>query len=935
MTPRTKINTDEIRAKFKVSEIVGRYIDLKKKGSEYSALCPFHGEKTPSFSVVDAKQFWHCHGCGEHGDIIDFVMKITGAEFRPAVEVITGEYVPDPEKRAAPVAADPKSDASEYRAVMPVPKDAPDPIKNGRAKFYQHKSGKYVERQIAAAWPYRDRDGGLLGIVIRQEWTDDAGKRVKIAPTLTYCEGPEGFTGWVDVSFPQPRPLMNLDQLAQRPDKAVILCEGEKAAAAASRLFPDMVAVTWPNGTNSVDRAEWSALAGRNVVAWPDADTQAYKTGDNIGTEMPWAEQGGFLAMRRVAELLHGVAKIVVIDRPDGRRDGWDAADMEAESVTPADAWIWLKTAVAAARARGPVYEPAAAAPNDEPPHHDEIPAHDGHDGGDVFEPSDPGTRADDQPFRLLGYDRGVCSYLPASGGQIIELTAAGHTSNNLFFLAPFQFWQSRYQDEKGRVDWSLAANALIQASMKCGVFNGQRKRRGRGAWIDAGRNVFHMGDALWVDEAFVDVQTMKTGFVYETGESVDLDLSAPLQNRDAIKTLDMAREFSWESPLHAYLLAGACVVAPVCGVLPWRPHIWIVGPSGSGKTSVMTRFVGPLISPLAFIVEGATTEAGIRQSLEYDARPVLFDEAEGKDDATRARIRTIIDLARVSSTDSGGEIVKGGSAHKAKGFRVRSCFIFSSVNPSIEFHADETRITQLALMPIHAADDAAAEAMTAKWETLSRLLSETLSPEYIAGMIARTVRNLVALQHNCEVFTRAAAAYFGSMRAGQQYGPMLAGAYLLHSTGHIEYSAALKWLQDKGFNDVGPVGRDDGDERQLIARIMQHRERATIDQGRAEEFTVSELLEMAVNGAAGDLYGDRAEKVLQRLGLRLADGGLWVANKHSGLSKVLSGSPWASGWSRTLSAIPGAQKSGKSPISFSRFDKSRAVWLPLSWLRG
>lgn len=935
---REKINTDEIRAKYKVSEIVSRYINLTKKGSEFSALCPFHGEKTPSFSVVDAKQFWHCHGCGEHGDVISFVMKFTGGDFKQAVEAITGEFVPEGDHRPVPTSIEPRNDANEFRAVMPVPRDAPDPIKSGKATFYQHKSGKTVTRSIAAAWPYRDQAGGLLGYVIRQEWTDDFGKTVKITPTLTYCDGPDGFRGWVDVSFPQPRPLMNLDQLAAFPKKTVIVCEGEKAAGAAARLFPAMISTTWPNGTHSVDRAEWSVLARRNVVAWPDADTQSYKRGDDIGTEMPWEEQPGFLAMFRVAELLHGVAQLVVLDRPEGRRDGWDAADMEQEGVSPNEALEWLKSAVKQARDRGPIYPVKQDEPDqqDEPtPSPDDYGAH-YDDTRDAFEPSNtgPGKPTDDSPFRFLGYDRGVCCYLPASGGQIVELSASAHTKNNLFLLADYPWWQSRYADEKGRIDWDLCANALIQASMKVGVFNGQRKRRGRGAWVDAGRNVFHLGDALWVDNEFIDVQKMPTGFVYEQGESVDLDLSKPLSSRDAVKALDIAKEFNWESPLHAYLLAGHCVIAPVCGVLPWRPHIWLVGPSGSGKTTVMTRFVGPLISPLAFIVEGATTEAGIRQSLEYDARPVLFDEAEGKDDVTRSRIRTIIDLARVSSTDSGGEIVKGGSAHKAKGFRVRSCFIFSSVNPSIEFHADETRITQLALMPHHAEDEEQAEAMSGRWDSLSKLISETLSPEYIAGMIARTVRNLVALQHNCEVFSRAAAAYFGSMRAGQQYGPMLAGAYLLHSTGQIEYAAALKWLQDKRFNEVGPAGNDEGDERQLIARIMQHRERAMIEQGRTEEYTVSELLEMSINGTEGDLYGDRAEKILQRLGLRFADNGLWIANKHTGLTKILSGSPWASGWSRTLSAIPGARKSGKSPISFSRYDKSRAIWIPVSWLR-
>ena len=66
---------NEIKNKLRLSDIISKSVSLKKKGeSRFIALCPFHNEKTPSFNVLDDKGFYHCFGCGKHGDIFNFVM---------------------------------------------------------------------------------------------------------------------------------------------------------------------------------------------------------------------------------------------------------------------------------------------------------------------------------------------------------------------------------------------------------------------------------------------------------------------------------------------------------------------------------------------------------------------------------------------------------------------------------------------------------------------------------------------------------------------------------------------------------------------------------------------------------------------------------------------------------------------------------------------
>src|SRR4051812_49904183 len=91
----------ELLTRADIVELVQRRLTLKKMGTNYGACCPFHNEKSPSFSVSPTKQFYHCFGCGAHGNAIGFLMEYSGLAYPEAIRQLAEQYgVEVPETRA-------------------------------------------------------------------------------------------------------------------------------------------------------------------------------------------------------------------------------------------------------------------------------------------------------------------------------------------------------------------------------------------------------------------------------------------------------------------------------------------------------------------------------------------------------------------------------------------------------------------------------------------------------------------------------------------------------------------------------------------------------------------------------------------------------------------------------------------------------------------
>jgi putative DNA primase/helicase len=537
--------------------------------------------------------------------------------------------------------------------------------------------------------------------------------------------------------------------------------------------------------------------------------------------------------------------------------------------------------------------------------------------------------------IRCLGHDHASFYYFSHAAGQVHSLTASAHTKQNLMAMAPLPFWGRRYGQGNGSIGWDVAISDLMQHCHNQGVYNPDRVR-GRGAWWDDGRVVLHLGDRLIVDGAVTRLRDFQSWYIYEAGAAIPPPASTPLTTRQAKEMLRLAKAFRWLQPVNAFLLAGWCVVGPVCGALDWRPHIWVTGGHGTGKTTVATRFIKPLLGSTALYVQGETTEAGIRQRLISDALAVLFDEAESNDKFAGDRIQSILALMRQSSSESGAVTLKGSSGGHARSYDIRSGFALVSINPGVRLAADQSRVSFLTLTTALTDTEDQRQANKASWIKLSDDLDRIITPRFAEKLLARTLGLIHVIRQNAVTFASAVTLHLGNQRVGDQLGILLAGAYSLTSDAVITPEQARSFVAAQDWNEHAEAGTI-RDENMCLDHLFQSMVRAETDEGRIVERTVQELVQIAagLGNTLEQTFGrENAGRILRRNGLRVDERTLFVANRAVGLDKIYHSTQWRGNWARQLQRLPFATRTDGSvsflpfdgPVLHGRPDKQRAT---------
>ena len=511
----------------------------------------------------------------------------------------------------------------------------------------------------------------------------------------------------------------------------------------------------------------------------------------------------------------------------------------------------------------------------------------------------------DQTEFQMLGYDHELYFYLSKATGQVVQLTARNHDKHNLLRLASMRYWESKFGGDNG-ISWPGAQAALMESQHKIGIFDHDRFR-GRGAWWDeeAGA-VMHTGGELLADGKSTAIKALPPGrYVYEMSKALDVSIGDPLATNKAREIIEIFESLSWEHPHHARLAAGWCVIATVCGAVIWRPHIWISGPSGSGKSWTIDHLIKRLLGNLALSAQSTTTEAGLRQTLGHDARPVIFDEAEAEGQRDDARMANVLGLIRQASSETGGSILKGSADGTARTYRIRSCFAMSSINVSAYQTADRNRITILEMKVAGGEQKERDKSFNKLCGQVARLFTDS----FVDGFRARCIKMIPIIRENAQIFSVAASGKIGSRRLGDQVGTLLAGAYSLLSDIPVTPELAMELLDAQDLSQQKAL-KEESDEHDLLAHILQAVTRVPTTHG-AFDRDLSTLLRTAQVLIEDNISIREATDAISLVGLKVMDTGFVVANSHRGIRRLLEGTHWLKDWGRTLRRLPGAKPSG------------------------
>lgn len=749
-----------------------------------------------------------------------------------------------------------------------------------------------------AMWIYRMADGAAFGAVAR--W-NPPGARKEIRPII--WDGKKFLTA----GFGKSRPLYNGDLLAASPTAPVLIVEGEKAADGAAQYVPEgWVITTWQGGAKAVEQTDWSLLAGHDCVVWPDNDTPGIEAALDIQR---------VLGEHRVAVSIVSLSPVF--------SDGWDLGDALPAKVKSQNVTEILRRELKRAAVPEMIIEVLP----------------------DIAEDPDEESARE---WRPLGYDHDDYFLMLQNRQQVIVFHQDRLRTEKgcLSVQSDPNHWalMQGKSDAKG-IDWKAAGTTLVGQCEAVGVYD-PTKLRGRGIWLDekdGPRAILNSGNKLLVSRPDMETREishvrLKSVWIYEKGRDLILNVDK-FDNRASDDDGRMIRELCgrvrWDAPVYGDLLAGWIATAVVCGGLDWRTHTWVTGNQGSGKSTVVNTVAGACLGDLAIYPLGATTEAGIRQVVQNDAMPVVFDEAEGGDSkenkvASMARRQAVIDLMRQSSSEGRGRILKGSANHQARAFTMRSSFLMSSIGVGLKEAADLTRTAVLTIKPLDSFTHE--ERMQKELEFKDFVaLAASIPRDMPQRLLGRQLHNLFTLRHNCLVFKETIATVLANRRIGDQIGTLMAGCHSLYSTKRLDVVQCEKYLNTLNLDEFLQV-KTEREDKVLLGHIVQTQLRVETRHG-VQDRTIGELMVICFqSNDEADVAREVADETLSRNGLKIEyelglPTGVWIGQSIAGLNKIMQTSNYYEGWVGVLLRHPYAKKSVNS-IRF-KGSMSRGIFLP------
>lgn len=501
------------------------------------------------------------------------------------------------------------------------------------------------------------------------------------------------------------------------------------------------------------------------------------------------------------------------------------------------------------------------------------------------------------QYIRCLGVDKDG-HFLTSSENKRV-LCIKSMDTMNLLRLMGIGYWERRYPGKKGNVDWMLAASDLMSKCRIAGQY-GSSQTRGRGVWLDEKRLVVNLGNKLWIQGREVDLHGIKTQFNYVADEIMDPISENPLSVEELAPWREAVGLLRVRDSWARMFLLGWPVQALLGGAAKWRTHMHLTGESGAGKSTILDDLIWPLAQPMGLKFGGGVTEAGIRNRIGSGAIVGVVDEMESRNRDAKARIELVLDYIRQSS--SGGRVVKGAANGGFIEYSAYSSFVLASVEDIIQKDTDATRFIQVHFLKRSEDPD--------QWKKLCHKIDGLKSGNFGDRFLARCINSFKSFQASQEIFFRLIAREQGE-RIAQLYSGVLAGYQVVISDEVVTEEEASALISQINRADEKSTSQEK-DWTEMLDDLMSARATSQGLDGRLETVSVSELV-YAEKVAMGS-----ANQRLERFGMKYirkhsGKEGLFVARRHTELSRLLKDNDLTQSLSTILLRAPEAERDTQS----------------------
>ncbi|WCD44074.1 hypothetical protein ECML606-1_000123 [Escherichia phage ECML-606-1] len=515
--------------------------------------------------------------------------------------------------------------------------------------------------------------------------------------------------------------------------------------------------------------------------------------------------------------------------------------------------------------------------------------------------------------FRFLGHRSLHYFFYVNAMKEVVNLKTNQMQASNLYMLAPKEWWDDHYLNSKDQFEIATAQNDLIKISHIVGPFD-EAKVRAPGAWRDGDALIFHYGTGAIYNGKDHPLRFIPGNYVYTITKPL-VKIMTALTDVQAREVRNIANRLRWRRPQFANLLCGWTFLAPICGILPWRPHIWITGPAGSGKSTVLNHYAGILGDSMLYF-QGNSSEAGIRQTLRNKSQPVGMDEAESNDRKSKESMAAVMTMARQASSLSRAKTAKGSASGDEQSYLISSMFMFGSINPQIDKKADSDRFTLLELNASDPTDAAAKQVwLDTEYEMRLQLEDESFSDRWVS----RSVMLMPEILKAVNVFRRIGLKAFGSQRNTDQLGTLMAGDYMLDHDVAPSEEVALAYLEQFDWSDSLPEKEDD-DAQQALSFLL-----SSLVKYNTIEYSVRDLLARVYAGKhnakldiPGSIQMNDAITALSYLGMKYDefDGRVLVLVSMPGqLKKMIAEQSFSTNLPGQLMRIPGAERTKRRVV--------------------